>query len=109
MSKSNSLCPEMFTIDTRCGSTSLSLLSEATRYSATASIGSIVAEIPIRCTLESTTESISAKLRERSVPRFDGTSECISSIIIHFILFKIGLNLLLANANPRDSGVVIKI
>ena len=88
---------------------SLSRLSDATKYSATASKGSIVALIPILWTSESITESINAKLNERWVPLFVGTNECISSIIIHFISLRRGLNLLLANASPKDSGVVIKI
>ena len=83
--------------------------SSSDNIDATASKGSIVALIPILCTFESITESISAKLSERCVPLFVGTNECISSIIIHFISLRIGLNLLLASARPKDSGVVIKI
>ena len=47
MSKSNSLAPLILAILTDCWSLRLSLSSLATRYSATVSSGSIVAEIPI--------------------------------------------------------------
>ena len=65
ISKSRSREPEIFAIETFCGSMSLSRLSDATKYSATASKGSIVALIPILWTSESITESINAKLNER--------------------------------------------
>ena len=69
----------------------------------------MVALIPILWTSEDTTVSIRAILRDRWVPLFVGTNECISSIISHFISSKIGRNLLEASPNPSDSGVVINI
>ena len=48
MSRSNFLAPDTFAIATCWGSVSLSLESEATKNSATASNGSMVAEMPIR-------------------------------------------------------------
>ena len=85
MSKSSSLSPDILAIATFWGSTSDSRESLATRNSATASKGSIVALMPILCTSEETTESINAILRDRWVPLLVGTSECISSIMNHFI------------------------
>ena len=65
ISRSSSLSPDIFAMATFCGSASDSLESLATRNSATASSGSIVALIPILCTSEETTESINAMLRDR--------------------------------------------
>ena len=106
---SSSREPDIFAIETLCDSESVSLGSLATRYSATDSRGSIVALIPILCTSVGTTVSISAIDKERWVPLFVGTRECISSIMIHRNSWSNGLNRLEARASPNDSGVVIKI
>ena len=109
MSISISRAPETFAIETFWGFMSLSRGSLATRNSATASSGSIVALMPILWTFEGTTASIRARERDRWVPRLDGTSECISSIIIQRRSSRIGLNLLDASPSPRDSGVVMRM
>ena len=109
MSRSNFLAPDTLAIATCCGSVSLSLASEATKNSATASKGSIVAEIPILWTSDSITLSINARLKARCVPLLVGTKECISSITIHFMSFNSGLKRFDARAKPSDSGVVIRI
>ena len=85
MSKSSSLSPDIFAMATFWGSASVSLESLATRNSATASRGSMVALMPILWTSDDTTVSIRAMLRDRWVPLFVGTNECISSMMSHFI------------------------
>ncbi len=109
MSRSISLLPETLAMEILWGSLSLSLGSLATKNSATSSRGSIVALIPILWTSEETTVSIRARLRERRVPLLVGTSECISSIIIHLRSLRWGLHRLDARIKPRDSGVVISM
>ena len=65
ISKSSSLTPETLAMEILWGSISLSRGSLATRNLATSSRGSMVALIPILCTFEVTTVSISARLSER--------------------------------------------
>ena len=109
ISKSSSLTPETLAMEILWGSISLSRGSLATRNLATSSRGSMVALIPILWTFEVTTVSISARLRERWVPLLVGTSECISSMIIHLRSSRMGLNRLDARARPSDSGVVMSM
>ena len=109
ISMSISRAPEILAIETLCGFMSLSRGSLATRNSATASSGSIVALMPILWTCEGTTTSMRARESERWVPRLVGTRACISSIIIHRRSSRIGLNLFDASAKPNDSGVVMRM
>ena len=80
-----------------------------TRNCATSSSGSMVAEMPIRCTGLAMIVSRSAIDSDRCVPRLLDTSECISSMIIHCRSCISGRKRFEAKAKPSDSGVVIRM
>ncbi|CAI8155737.1 MAG: Uncharacterised protein [Methanobacteriota archaeon] len=109
ISMSNSLAPLIFAIFTTCLPSRLSRSSLETRYSATVSNGSMVADIPILCTGLSRMVSSNAIVNARCTPLFVGTRECISSIISHSTFETIGWNLGEDIAIAILSGVVIRI
>ena len=94
---------------TFCPSPLDSRSSLATRYSATVSNGSMVAEIPIRCTGRSRSVSKYANVRARWTPRLVGTRECNSSIIMYSTSLMIGWNFGDVIAIARLSGVVMRM
>ena len=65
--------------------------------------------MPILWTFVGTTVSIKAIERDKCVPLFVGTRECISSMMNHRNSCNRGLKRFEASAKPNDSGVVIRI